>query len=100
MRDGGVLELLVRDGARCLLTVDVTGPRVASAKAFRDHYGIRGAALSDTQPLEEDEEMLQDEYVQRNRSGRRSNRMFRNVSIRQPELFRASRNWSRAARPA
>lgn len=87
MRDGGVLELLIRDGARCLLTVDVAGPRVSSAKAFRDRYPIEVLHFPTLGPLEEDEEMLQDEYVERNRSGRRSNRMFRNVWIRQPELF-------------
>lgn len=87
MADGSTFELLVRDGSRCLLTVEVDGPRISSAQQFRARYPIEVLDFPTLGPLEVEEDWLTDEYVERHRTGRRSNRMFRNIWHRQPELF-------------
>lgn len=87
LSDSSALTLLLRDSAHCVLTADVNGPRIGSAAAFRARFPIEIFAFPTLGPLEDDEEYLSDEYVERNSGGRRSHRMFRNIWYRRAEAF-------------
>ena len=87
LSDGSTMSLLLKNGARCLFTVETIGPRIMTAASFRTRFGIEVFAFPTLGPLEDEEDYLTDEYVDRITGGRRSNRIFRNLWFRQTELF-------------
>lgn len=87
LSNGSQLQLLLIDSTRCLLTIEANCARISTTGQFRARFPVELYAFPTLGPLEEDEEWLTDEYVERHRAGRRSHRMFRNVWFRQRELF-------------
>jgi hypothetical protein len=85
--DGSSMSLLLKNSSRCIFKVDVDGPRVGTAAAFRSRFPIDIFAFPTLGPLEDEEDYLTDEYVGRVTGGRLSHRIFRNVWFRQAELF-------------
>ncbi|SNB59214.1 ATPase/GTPase, AAA15 family [Rhodoblastus acidophilus] len=85
--NGSQIRILLIDSARCLMTVETNGARVTTTSQFKARFPVEIYAFPTLGPIEEEEEWLTDEYVERHRSGRRSHRMFRNVWFRQRELF-------------
>lgn len=87
LSNSSVLRLHFIGGQRCILETESDGPVVTKAGQFAKRFPIELFAFPTLGPLEEDEQYRPDEYVERNRGTRRTARMFRNIWIRQPELF-------------
>lgn len=87
LSDGSKMSLILKNGSRCLFKVDVSGPRVGTAAAFRSRFSTDVFAFPTLGPLEDEEDYLTDDYVDRITGGRLSHRIFRNVWFRQSELF-------------
>lgn len=85
--DGSTMTLVLKDSARCIFTVEVNGPRVSTASAFKSRFPLDVFAFPTLGPLEDEEEYLTDLYVERVTGGRLSNRIFRNLWYRQSTLF-------------
>jgi len=83
--DNGLrLTLLFDTEQNCRLLLDPKGPSIASLANFKRHYPISIAVVPTLGPLEEEEPLRTDQYVEDNERGRRAHRVFRNIWYRKP----------------
>jgi hypothetical protein len=80
------------DNSRCVMTLEEEGAQTRAVAQFRRNFPVEIACFPTLGPLEEEERLLDEDYVQQWRNSRRSHRMFRNIWYRQPELFPAFRS--------
>jgi AAA15 family ATPase/GTPase len=86
LNNGNKLKLSFYDNSRCILTVDA-GPRTANTQQFKRNFPVSIYSIPTLGPLEEEEELLSDEYVRQSIGTRRAHRMFRNIWYRWTEEF-------------
>lgn len=87
--NGNKLQLSFYDNARCVMTIAEAKQRTTTTAQFRKNFPASIYAFPTLGPLEEEEELLTDEYVRQSQDTRRAHRMFRNIWHRRPEQFEA-----------
>jgi energy-coupling factor transporter ATP-binding protein EcfA2 len=86
LNNGNKLKLTFYDNSRCILTIDAR-QRTANTSQFKRHFPISIYSIPTLGPLEEEEELLSDEYVRQSIGTRRAHRMFRNIWYRWSDEF-------------
>lgn len=89
LENGNKLLLTFYENARCVLTILEARQRTATTAQFRKNFPISIYPFPTLGPLEEEEELLTDEYVRQSEDTRRAHRMFRNIWHRRPDQFPA-----------
>jgi hypothetical protein len=84
--NGNKLKLSFYDNSRCVLTIDAR-QRTVNTQQFKRNFPISIYSIPTLGPLEEEEELLSDEYVRQSIGTRRAHRMFRNIWYRWTEEF-------------
>jgi hypothetical protein len=74
------------DNSRCILSIDSTR-RTANTAQFRKNFPTVIYSVPTLGPLEEEEELLTDQYVRQSIGTRRAHRMFRNIWYRWSDEF-------------
>lgn len=77
--NGRKLRLTFIESSKCVMTFEDDGPHPKSTSQFRTLYPVDITTFPTLGPLEEEEELLTPEHVERHRLSRRSHRMFRNI---------------------
>lgn len=89
LENGNKLQLGFYDNARCIMTIAEARGRTATTAQFRKNFPTSIYSFPTLGPLEEEEELLTDEYVRQSQETRRAHRMFRNIWHRRAEQFPA-----------
>ncbi|MDB5653473.1 MAG: hypothetical protein JWQ94_1086 [Tardiphaga sp.] len=89
MNNGNKLKLLFHDNSRCILTIEESKQRTSTTAQFKKNFPASIYSFPTLGPLEEEEELLTDEYVHQSQESRRAHRMFRNIWYRRPDQFSA-----------
>ncbi len=84
--NGNKLKLSFYDNSRCILTIDAR-QRTANTQQFKRNFPVSIYSIPTLGPLEEEEELLSDEYVRQSIGTRRAHRMFRNIWYRWTDEF-------------
>ncbi|MDJ0449141.1 ATP-binding protein [Methylocystis sp. JR02] len=84
---GRKLKLSFLENARVVLIVDDAQQSIRNTSQFKRQFPIAINSIPTLGPLEEDEQLLSDEYVERWRGSRLSHRMFRNIWYRNEGEF-------------
>jgi energy-coupling factor transporter ATP-binding protein EcfA2 len=79
--NGNEIRLQFYDNARCIMTVD-TKQRTVTTAQFKKNIPANIYSVPTLGPLEEEEELLTDQYVAQSVGTRRAHRMFRNIWYR------------------
>lgn len=87
--NGNKLQLTFYDNARCILTILEAKQRTSTTAQFRKNFPASIYPFPTLGPLEEEELLLNDDYVRQSQDTRRSHRMFRNIWHRRPDQFAA-----------
>ena len=77
LSNGRMLKLVFAPASGCLLIIDSEGPIVRSAADFRRQFAIDIGMVPVLGPLEHDEQLVQEQTVQRNLQTHRASRNFR-----------------------
>jgi hypothetical protein len=77
LENGNKLKLSFHDNSRCILTLDAR-QRTTNTGQFKRNFPISIYSIPTLGPLEEEEDLLSDEYVRQSIGTRRAHRMFRN----------------------
>jgi AAA15 family ATPase/GTPase len=80
------LRLEFYDNHRCILTFDSL-QRTSTTSEFKQNFPAIIYSFPTLGPIEEEEELLTDKYVQESIGTRRSHRMLRNIWYRWPDIF-------------
>ena len=83
-------KLRFYENSRCILTVDSERP-TRNTSQFKKNFPVSIYPFPTLGPLEEEEQLLTDEYVRQSQYTRRANRMFRNIWYRRIEQFSSFR---------
>jgi len=86
LNNGNEIKLQFYDNARCIMTLDAKQRTVTTAQ-FKKNFPINVYSIPTLGPLEEEEELLTDQYVAQSIGTRRSHRMFRNIWYRWSNEF-------------
>jgi hypothetical protein len=84
--NGNKLKLSFYNNSRCILTIDAR-QRTTNTSQFKRHFPISIYSIPTLGPLEEEEELLSDDYVRQSIGTRRAHRMFRNIWYRWSDDF-------------
>jgi AAA15 family ATPase/GTPase len=84
--NGNKLKLSFYDNSRCILTME-SRQRTTNTYQFKRNFPASIYSIPTLGPLEEEEELLSDEYVRQSIGTRRAHRMFRNIWYRWTEEF-------------
>jgi hypothetical protein len=84
--NGNELRLEFYDNHQCILTFDSL-QRTSTTSEFKQNFPAIIYSFPTLGPLEEEEELLTDKYVQESIGTRRSHRMLRNIWYRWPHIF-------------
>jgi AAA15 family ATPase/GTPase len=84
--NGNKLKLSFYDNSRCVLTIDAR-QRTTNTQQFKRNFPVSIYSIPTLGPLEEEEELLSDEYVRQSIGTRRAHRMFRNIWYRWKDEF-------------
>jgi len=84
LENGRKLILLFDRDQYCRLLLDQDSPHISTTYQFRKTFPVNLSIVPTLGPLEEEEELLSDEYVTRWGTSRRSHRMLRNIWFRKP----------------
>jgi hypothetical protein len=87
LQDGSKLKLQFFDNSRCIMTVFESAFPARNTGQFRKAFPISICSFPTFGPLEEEEELLNDDYVRQWQASRRSHRMFRNIWHRRRDQF-------------
>jgi energy-coupling factor transporter ATP-binding protein EcfA2 len=91
LTSGDTLQLVFYNNSRCILIADAKNAPTKSTKQFKTNFPISVFSFPTLGPLEENEELLTDEYVLASQDTRRAHRMFRNIWYRRKNDFEAFR---------
>jgi len=86
LENGNELRLDFHDNRRCILTFD-SRQRTATTRDFARNFPESIYSFPTLGPLEEEEELLTDKYVEESAGTRRSHRIFRNIWYRWSNIF-------------
>ncbi|CAN2535542.1 hypothetical+protein [Methylocapsa aurea] len=84
---GRKIRLSFYENARAILSIEDGLQAIRNTSQFKRNFPIAINSIPTLGPLEEEERLLTDEYVERWRSSRLSHRMFRNIWYRQQDKF-------------
>jgi hypothetical protein len=76
--NGNKLKLQFVDNSRCILFTESTGRQIQDTSAYKQKYPFSISIFPTLGPLEEEEAIVDPDYLRRWQSTRRSNRLFRN----------------------
>jgi len=83
---GKKVRLTFYENARCIMTIPET-PKLGGLSQFRRVFPDILNSFPTLGPLEEEEDVLSDDYVERWKNSRRTHRLFRNIWYRQESVF-------------
>jgi energy-coupling factor transporter ATP-binding protein EcfA2 len=86
LENGNKLRLEFHDNSRCVLTTESPN-RISSTAQFKKQFPTSIYSFPTLGPLEEQESLLNDDYVRQSIGTRRAHRMFRNIWYRWSEEF-------------
>ena len=81
MDNGNEVRLQFYDNARCIMTIEAKQRTVTTAQ-FKKNFPATIYCIPTLGPLEEEEELLTDQYVEQSVGSRRAHRIFRNIWYR------------------
>ncbi|HTB05064.1 MAG TPA: AAA family ATPase [Bradyrhizobium sp.] len=84
--NGNEIKLRFYDNARCIMTIDAK-QRTVTTYQFKKNFPANIYSIPTLGPLEEEEELLTDQYVEQSVGTRRAHRMFRNIWYRWSNEF-------------
>ncbi|MCK1639132.1 AAA family ATPase [Bradyrhizobium sp. 157] len=87
LANGNRLKLQFLNNSRCILTAETTGKQVQNTSGYKRNYPISIALFPTLGPLEEEEDLVDPNYLRRWQTTRRSNRLFRNIWYQRNERF-------------
>jgi energy-coupling factor transporter ATP-binding protein EcfA2 len=87
IENGNKLKLQFLDNTRCILTAENSGRRIDNTSGYKRNYPFSISTFPTLGPLEEEENLANDDYVRQWQASRRSNRLFRNIWHRRQEHF-------------
>lgn len=85
--NGNRLRLSFHDYSRCILTYSNSGPAIRSTSQFKKAFPVDISYIPTLGPLEEEERVLTDQWVEQSQRSRYIHRVFRNYWYRQSEKF-------------
>ena len=85
--NGNKLQLRFYDNTRCIMTISEASQRTSNTAQFRKQFPLSLYCFPTLGPLEEEEQLLTDDYVRQSQDTRRAHRMFRNIWYRRPDQF-------------
>jgi energy-coupling factor transporter ATP-binding protein EcfA2 len=91
LKSGNTLQLRFYNNSRCILIADAKDAATRTTKQFKTNFPLSVFSFPTLGPLEEEEELLTDEYVLASQDTRRAHRMFRKIWYRRKDFdsFRA-----------
>jgi hypothetical protein len=92
LETGDRIRLAFYDNSRCVMTLEEERAATRTISQFRKNFPVEIFCFPTLGPFEDEERLLDEDYVQQWRNSRRAHRMFRNIWHRQPELFPAFRS--------
>lgn len=86
LENGNEIRLEFFDNSRCVMTIDAK-QRTTTTAQFKKNFPANIYSIPTLGPLEEEEELLTDQYVAQSVGTRRAHRMFRNIWYRWAKEF-------------
>ena len=87
IENGNKLKLWFLENSRCVLTLENSGRQIQNTSAYKRAYPFSISNFPTLGPLEEEESLLDVDYVRQWQGTRRSNRLFRNIWYRRKDNF-------------
>jgi energy-coupling factor transporter ATP-binding protein EcfA2 len=87
LENGNRMRINFYDGVRCVMRLEERGPATRTTAQFRKNFPMEIACFPTLGPLKEEEELRDEDYVERWQNSRRAHRMFRNIWYRQRSRF-------------
>jgi energy-coupling factor transporter ATP-binding protein EcfA2 len=87
LEGGNRLKLRFFENSRCVLTAENQGRQIQTTSSYKKNYPLSIAIFPTLGPLEEEENLVDPDYLRRWQTTRRSNRLFRNIWYRNKDDF-------------
>jgi hypothetical protein len=87
--NGNKLRMIFHDNSRCVLAIEQSSTIIRNTGQFRQAFPLTISSFPTLGPLEDEEDLLTDEYVRQWQNSRRAHRMFRNIWYRRKDSFAA-----------
>ena len=87
IEDGNRLKLRFLDNSRCVLIADNAGRQIQNISGYKRNYPFSIATFPTLGPLEDEEDLVDPNYLRRWQATRRSNQLFRNIWYQKKENF-------------